>query len=239
MKLLAVSSFLFLVTISSIHAQFIEFGGGIGAYSYAGDLSRGYKPLDSRFGVYGIYRLNLSEFVSFRTSLGIGSLQGDDSDPIDPLAEERQRSFKTNLLEFSGVIEYYFLDFKSDKASIKWSPFVFGGFGLTRFGEIEGAPEDQDFNRIQAHLPFGLGFKHLIGRRFAIAAEFGVRRTFTDMLDGVADSEQTRKDGFNFGQPNTNDWYFFSGISVTYILYKIPCPFPYVPNKTLLKRRVK
>ncbi len=217
----------------SLSAQFIEFGGGIGGLSYAGDLSRGYKPLDSRINIFGVYRMNFSEFVSFRTTFGFGQLRGDDSSPIDPLAEVRNQSFSANMFEFTGALEYYFLDFRDQKSPIRWSPYLFGGFGLSRFsGQVI---ENEDFNRMQAVLPFGIGVKQLIGKQFAIALEFGPRKTFTDLLDGVSGGEQTVKD-FDFGQPNTDDWYFQAGISLVYILYKIPCPFPYIPNRSMLRR---
>ena len=223
---------LFLSFYSSV-GQFIEYGGGLGATSYAGDLSRGYQPLDSRFSVYGFYRLNFSEFVSFRTSLTYGRLTGDDSNPIDPLAEERNQSFQANLFELAGTFEYYFLDFRDEQSPIRWSPYLFAGFGITRFS-AENIP-NEDFSRTQAVLPFGVGIKQLIGKQFAVALEFGPRKTFTDHLDGVSGGEQTVKD-FNFGQPNTDDWYFHAGISVAYILYKIPCPFPYIPNQSMFRR---
>ena len=234
MKILKLFLALFLGASFSLEAQFLEFGGGIGALSYAGDLSRGIKPLDSKLGGFGVFRMNFSDFLSFRTALAYGTLAADDGNPIDPLGEVRNHSFKTSLWEFSGVLEYHFLDFRHEKSPIRWTPYFFAGIGFSKLGEINGAPED--FGSIQANVPFGIGVKQLIGKRFAVTADFGVRKTFTDYLDGVSDSNQTRKDGFEFGHPNTNDWYFFSGISLTYILYKIPCPFPYVPNRFMFKR---
>lgn len=225
---------LFLGLTLTAKAQFLEFGGGIGAMSYAGDLSRGYKPLDSKLAGFGVFRMNFSDFISFRTALAYGSIAGDDGTPIDPLGEVRGHSFNTNLWEFSGVLEYHFLDFRHDKSPINWTPYFFAGIGFMRLGEVNGAPDD--FGRLHANIPFGLGFKQLIGRKFAITADIGVRKTFTDYLDGISDSNQTRKDGFQFGHPNTDDWYFFTGISFTYVLYKIPCPFPYIPNRYMFKR---
>lgn len=232
-KLKTVILFLFLSVSYTTFGQFIEFGGGLGATSYAGDLSRGYKPLDSRFSLYGFYRLNFTEFLSFRTSLMYGRLTGDDSNPIDPLAEERNQSFRANFFELAGTFEYYFLDYRDEQSPIRWSPYLFAGFGMSRFSG-NNIP-NEDFSRTQAVLPFGVGVKQLIGKQFAVAFEFGPRKTFTDFLDGVSGGEQTVKD-FNFGQPNSDDWYFHAGISIAYILYKIPCPFPYIPNRSMYRR---
>ena len=215
-------------------AQFIEYGGGVGTFSYAGDLSRGYKPLNAGLGLHGVYRMNLSEFVSFRTTFAFGSFSGEDDPAIDALGEVRQQSFSTSVFEFSGVMEYYFLNFRDEDSRVRWSPYLFGGFGLSRVEKVEGAPDN--FNRIQAVVPFGAGFTHLIGKQFNLGIELGVRGTFTDYIDGISDTEQTRKNSFQFGHPNSNDWYFYTGITFTYILYKIPCPFPYVPNRSMFKR---
>ena len=225
---------MFFIALVS-QAQFLEFGGGIGGISYAGDISRGYQPLDSRFSVHGVYRMNFSEFVSFRTSLTVGSFAADEtSDPIDPLGSVRNQSFERRLLEFAGAMEYYFLDYTDRQSPIQFSPYLFAGFGVARINEVPEAPEG--FSRIQAVLPFGLGIKQLIGKQFALALEFGARKSFTDYLDGISGGEQTTKRGNQFGQPNTDDWYMQTSLTFTYILYKIPCPFPYVPNQSMFKR---
>ena len=178
--------------------------------------------------------MSLSEFVSFRSTLAIGSFSGKDDPPLDALAEVRQQSFSTSVVEFAGAIEYYFLNFRDEDSRTRWSLYFFAGFGLSRLEKVQGAPDD--FNKIQAVVPFGLGFTHLIDKQFNLGIELGVRGTFSDYIDGISDSEQTRKDGFQFGHPNSNDWYFYTGITFTYILYKIPCPFPYVPNRSMFKR---
>ena len=92
--------------------------------------------------------------------------------------------------------------------------------------------EIDDFGSIQPVIPFGIGFKHLIGKQFSIGLEFGARTTFIDGFDRISEGDPFIKD-YQYGNPNDNDWYHFAGFSITYILYKIPCPFRYIPNKTL------
>ena len=57
-----------------------------------------------------------------------------------------------------------------------------------------------------------------------------------DYLDGISDGDQRIKD-YQYGNPNENDWYFYTGITFTYVLYKIPCPFPYEPNHSIFGKR--
>lgn len=214
----------------SAFSQFIEYGGGFGGMNYAGDLSRGYKITDQSPAIHGIYRLNLSEIVSIKFGLLYGKVAGNDDTPIDPFAAIRNASFSRTLIEGSATFEYHFLDYKDDRSLIKWSPYFFAGVGFFKVFNLD--KEIDDFGSIQPVIPFGIGFKHLIGKQFSIGLEFGARTTFIDGFDRISEGDPFIKD-YQYGNPNDNDWYHFAGFSITYILYKIPCPFRYIPNKTL------
>ena len=172
--------------------------------------------------------MNLSEIVGIKYALGYGNISGSDADPIDPFAEVRNRSFRRGVLEGTLTFEYNFLDFKDEYSLIRWSPYVFGGFGFSRlFGEIT-----KDYSKFQPNIPFGIGFKHLIGKQFSVELEVGFRKMFFDNLDEISEGDIGIKD-FQYGNPNDTDWYSFSVISFSYILYKIPCPFRYIPNRSM------
>ncbi|MCC5916153.1 MAG: hypothetical protein JJU02_02375 [Cryomorphaceae bacterium] len=91
-------------------------------------------------------------------------------------------------------------------------------------------------------LPFGLGYKYAPNMRFTIGIEVGFRRTGTDFLDDVSgyyvDNELLAqengpvaaaladrtgdgrtKNGQLRGNPNRDDWYIFSGITLSFKLY--------------------
>lgn len=216
------------------HAQFIEFGGGIGASHYTGDLVH-YPHLSmTRPGVTGLLRLNLSNIVSFKTALTFMQLVGSDDDFYDALGEVRQYSFNHRILELSSVFEYHFLPYRSDKTYIKWSPYAFLGIG---FANIEGVKTTyEDFSKIQLVIPMGAGVKYELTKQLTLGLEIGARKTFFDYLDGISEGDVRFKNNYNFGNPNDNDWYFYTGINLTYVLYKIPCPYPYVPNRSILNR---
>jgi hypothetical protein len=215
----------------SANAQLLEFGGGIGVLNYSGDLIRGYKLTNVRPAFSIHHRTNLSKEVSIKWALTSGVLAGSET-PIDAFADQRGFSFTANIAEVSSVIEYHFLDYKHDKSPIKWSPYAFGGVGFTRFSKVEQRGEN--FSRIQAVIPFGLGLKHLVGKRFSIDTEFGIRRTFSDQLDQISEGDLQVKD-YQYGNPNDQDWYYYFGISLSFIIYEIPCPFPYIPNRQMLR----
>ncbi|WP_109832963.1 type IX secretion system protein PorG [Reichenbachiella versicolor] len=209
-------------------AQKYEFGLGLGAVSYSGDLYRGYNIIDQSFGIQGIARVNTSQDVAWKVGFLYGGIKGDDNNPIDILGEQRQASFERKFLEVSTVFEYHFIDYKNDRSLIRWSPYLFAGAGVAKFFNTSNS----DYNSIQPILPFGLGFKHLIGKQFTASIEFGARKTFFDELDEVSDGDVTNKN-YQFGNPADDDWYYHFGISISWILYKIPCTYQYVPNKSM------
>ena len=210
-------------------AQKYEFGLGLGGASYSGDLYRGYDVLNQKLGVQGLCRINTAPDISWKFALTYAKVAGDDGKPFDVLGEQRGASFERSFLEASAVFEYHFLDYKHDKSLVKWSPFAFAGVGMTKFFNLEST---DNFSSYQPVVPFGLGFKHLIGKQFTMSVEYGARKTFFDQLDGVSDGDVSNKD-YQFGNPANDDWYHFVGVTFSYILYKIPCTYRYVPNRSM------
>lgn len=225
------SAFLFIPFFGK--AQKTEFGLALGGVSYAGDLYRGYEPLNQSIGIQGLYRINIEKDISFKMALLYGKVSGDDSHPFDSWGEVRDASFSRTFAEATATFEYHFLDYKNDNSTIKWSPYFFAGFGLTKFLNLD--EQTDNFSSIQPVLPFGGGIKHLVGKQFSAAIEFGARKTFFDQLDGISDGDVFDKTNTQFGNPNDKDWYHFFSISISYLIYKIPCQYKYVPNNSLYK----
>jgi len=224
--------FVLLLTFSA-RAQFIEFGAGIGVTQYSGDLEYGYKFNTAGPALNLHYRLNFSEIVSTRFNLVYGGIRADDTTPVDVLGENRDFSFNSSVFELSSVFEYHFLDYKSHALPQKWSPYAFMGVGIVRLNNP--ANTEVDYAKNQPVIPMGLGVKYKVGKRFVVEVEAGARKTFFDYLDGVSDYDTTIKN-YQFGHPNDDDWYFFTGFRLSCVLYNIPCPFPYIPNKSMLNR---
>ena len=221
----------FVFIVHSTQGQFIEFGAGLGVTQYSGDLSSGYRFSTAGPAVTGHLRLNFSEIVSNKIGIIVGGIQANDEAPVDVLGQNRRHSFQSTVVEIGSVFEYHFLDYKNHKSPQKWSPYVFIGFGILRLEKST----TEDFNKNQPVIPMGVGFKHKIGKQFVVEIEAGARKTWSDLIDGISDEDTTIKN-YQYGNPNDYDWYYFTGIRVSYVLYKIPCPFPYIPNRYLYKR---
>ena len=211
------------------YAQFLELGAGGGIMNYSGDLVRGLNFNTSAPAFTLFCRMNLSEIITMKVALVSGTVKGSEV-PIDAFAVERSHSFSLPIYESSLVMEYHFLDFRQTNSAVRYSPYLFGGFGVMRAGKllVEGV------QRYQPVLPMGGGFKHLIAKKYTIGLEAGARKTFFDYLDGISDGDLAIKN-YQYGNPNDDDWYFFINLSFSITIFNIPCPFPYIPNSVLLE----
>lgn len=211
----------FLSGSTLLFAQRSEVGFGLGAFNYTGDLVRSFNFLNSRPGATAFYRANMSHVVSFRTGLTWGEVYGSDKRPIDPLAAMRNASFNVFLLEGSTVFEYHFLDWKDAKRPLRFTPYVMAG--LAMFVESGMKNKAAQYSTVQPAIPFGGGFKYIVGPKTYLSLEFGIRKTFFDYLDNVSGGDQTIKN-YQYGNPNDYDNYYFLGITFTRTFYEIPCP---------------
>jgi len=201
--------------------QHSEFGFGVGAFNYTGDLVRSYNILNSRPAGTVFYRSNISKVVSFRTSLTGGKMAASDSRPIDSFATQRASSFNLFVLEASTAFEYHFLDWRDSKRRLRFTPYLFAGFGL--FIISGNGPKNAVYSNVQPAIPFGGGIKYVLNPKWYLAFELGVRKTFFDYLDNISDGDLSLKN-YQYGNRYDNDNYFFTGITITRTLYDIPCP---------------
>jgi hypothetical protein len=202
-------------------SQRSELGGGLGVFNYTGDLVRTYDLTTSKPAATLFYRSNISRVISFRTSITGGQLAASDqNNPIDAFAAKRAASFDLFLLELSGVFEYHFLNWKDEKRKLRFTPYLFSGLGL--FG-ISGTPnKTKEYSNVQLSIPLGGGMKYVLNPRYYVSFEIGIRKTFFDYLDNISGGDPTQKN-YQYGNPNDYDNYFFTGITLTYTFYDIPC----------------
>lgn len=210
----------FTLFYTSTFAQRSEVGFGLGTFNYTGDLTRTYRFANSSPAGTIFYRNNVSNVVSVRATITAGQLKGEEK-PIDAFAVERGASFSTFLFETSLGFEYHFLNWRDDKRPMRYTPYLFAGFGLFGISGYENKPEE--YSNVQATLPFGGGFKYIMNPKFYLSFEVGIRKTFFDYLDNISAGDQTVKN-YQYGNPNDFDNYFFVGITLTRTFYDIPCP---------------
>jgi hypothetical protein len=220
---IAVTVLIFSMIGLKSNAQGLEIGGGLGIANTSGDLTRGFEFAEIGLAGQLFVRYNLSNVVSLRANGMVGSIRGsDETNPIDPFAALRDRDFNRIVLEASGVVEYNFLDYKERTSLINWSPYFFAGFGLSAYSS---KPSSSTYSRIQPVIPFGIGLKYRMTKQWNLEFEFGARKTFFDYVDNVSSVPNPNKLAPKYGNELDNDWYYFTGISISYTFYSIPCPF--------------
>ncbi len=211
---------LILIAASQVCAQRSEVGFGIGTFNYTGDLAPTYNIQHSRFAATAFYRSNVSKVVSIRAAMVGGDVAATDQSS-EPFSRERAASFNIFLMEASLAMEYHFLNWRDSKHILRYSPYLFGGLAL--FGIAGNAEKSAEYSNIQAAIPFGVGIKYIVNPRWYVGLEFGARKTFFDYLDNVSVGDPDNKN-FRYGNPFTDDAYYFLGLSVTRTFYDIPCP---------------
>jgi len=227
MKYFAALIFAILTTLAST-AQTYEIGGMLGGSNYIGDIGRTNYVYPNSFAFGGIFKWNRSERHSFRGSIMILDLEGDDADANNSRREQRGYSFSNTVTEISIGIEYTFWEFNMHKAEPQSAPYLYTG--LTYFGYnalYKRASSDvitEYDNASTVAIPMVVGYKASIGTKMVLGFEIGARYTFTDNLDGsnpvkgLAD-----EDSLKFGNINSDDWYVFTGVTLTFAFGRRPC----------------
>lgn len=210
------------VKAQQILGQRSEVGFGLGVFNYTGDLVRTYNLATAKPAATAFYRSNISNVISLRTSVTAGKIGASDSrKPIDVFATARAASFDLFLFEAAATFEYHFLDWRDSKRKLRFTPYLFAGAGLFGFSGVE--QKSAEYSNIQMAIPFGGGMKYVLNPKYYIAFEFGVRKTFFDYLDNVSEGNPSVKN-YQYGNSFDYDNYFFTGITLTYTFYDIPCP---------------
>ena len=214
---------LFLISIVG-YCQKSELGFNLGALSYTGDLHRNYRFLQNRPAGSVFYRVNFNNTLSLKTGMMLGKLVGNDDNPVDVLGTNRKATFSVFIMEAAATFEYHFLEWRSAKSNLRWSPYLFFGAGL--FNVSGQTDKTEQYSNVQPVLPFGLGFKYIVNPKWYIGIDFGSRKTFFDYLDNISAGNISNKN-YQYGFTEDNDMYHFIGFSLNYSFYDIPCPFPY------------
>jgi hypothetical protein len=255
---------LLLITysFSTVNAQRFEFGGGIGATHYKGEIYPSFKPFAFNGGASTFARFNLVKSgISIKATGMIGVLSADDSRVNSLFHQNRGLKFKTNIWEVSSQVEYNFLHFRSSHIrDSPWTPYVFGGYSVYSVGRREFSVASPAARPLFAYnktiteprreraIPFGIGLKKVIRPRLNLTVEFGARKVFADndsdvSIDNIGYVERSSTDktlvpNFSgdakssflglrqFAIPNdrTQDMYFYTHVSISYLFGDVICP---------------
>lgn len=207
-------------------AQIYEVGFFLGSSNFIGDVgsTRYIAPQQPAGGL--MLKWNRSKRHSFRASLLFTELEGNDKLSDDPRRIARNYKFKNNILELSVGMEFTFLDFDLHSSDPQMTPYLYTGISSARHKNYffaNGTQNSENTYSWAYGIPMAIGFKTTTFPGLILAAEIGVRYTFSDKLDGSVPDDPSRKATYSFGNLNSNDWYVFSGITLTYTFGQKPC----------------
>jgi outer membrane protein OmpA-like peptidoglycan-associated protein len=161
---------------------------------------------------------HLTQTLALRGSVFYANLK--DSQTFLNITESRTIGYELKLLEFSGALLFEPLSERRRQEIGRFkkiiSPYAFigvgGNFGkpTTFYENIKITPninkDNLEKEDKRANLLIGGGVKYDLSPKLSIGLEVGIRPTFNDLLDGISYA----------GNPDKNDWYGFSGLTVNY-----------------------
>jgi hypothetical protein len=180
----------------------MEIGAGAGMVSYVGDYNGNpLKGMQPWLALVAKYRLDPRVAIAF--DLGTGKLKGK--------ADNGTYEFKHNLTEADVRLEYNFWPYGTGyeyRGAQRFTPFITMGLGASLYG---GPEKGATMN-----LPIGAGVKYKIGNRLNLTAEWAMRFTLSDKLDGSKDPLGIKSSGLF----KNTDGYSVLQIALTYDLWE-------------------
>ena len=205
-------------------AQIHEIGVFIGGSNFIGDVGKTnyIAPNEPAFGI--LYKWNKSPRHAWRVSYSQSTISANDRDSEEASRSQREYHFENSIKELSLALEFNFFDFNLHTLDQKFTPYVTSGINLLRYDDlyVELRETKENKRKSTIAIPMILGIKSNISRRLILAAEVGARYTFTDNLDG-SNPKDKNVSALRFGNLNNNDWYVFSGLTLTYTFGEKPC----------------
>lgn len=205
-----------------MNAQIHEIGVFVGGSNYIGDVgSTTYiAPNEPALGLF--YKWNKSPRLAYRFEINGAYISANDNDSKEPSRNQRGYNFKNSIKEVSLGLEFNFFDFNLHDSKRKYTPYVFSGINYFRHHEAYATTNIVVMNESSGSfaIPIHLGVKSNVFPHIVLALEVGARYTFTDNLDGNNPKDKSLP---KFGNINNNDWYVFSGITLSYTFGNKPC----------------
>ena len=209
-------------------SQFHELGGFFGGSNYIGDIGSTNYISPNNYALGLVYKWNMTTRYSFRASTIISRIKKSDYSSSNINRFLRSYRFENNIQEFSAGVEINFKDFNLHDPDKKLTPFMFLGINYFRYNLFYHDPvtlsnveygEDESIS-----IPIIFGVKTNPSPLLVLGFEIGARYALTDNIDGSSPVDSfSGIDNLMFGNLNNNDWYVFSGITISFTFGDLPC----------------
>ncbi len=208
--------------------QTYEVGGFVGGANYIGDIGKTNYISPSDIVVGGIFKWNRSSRHAFRASILVAGISGDDEDSDETRRQQLGYNFKNTITEFSLGVEYTFWEFNVHSGQPESTPYLYTGITYFNYDALYKRPGSNliiEYDQAGTlAIPMVVGYKATVGTKLVLGFEIGARYTFTDDLDGSNPvKDLADDDGLKFGNINSDDWYVFTGVTLTFTFGRKPC----------------
>ncbi len=209
---------LFLLLPLSVLAQpaaSLDFGLGMGVGAYYGDINQErpfYKP---NLEIEGFVRYNFDARYALRGSILNTKLEGYDEDFDNYYQKKRNAAFSKSVLEVSLLGEVNFFPYLNPK---DWDTSTNTLYAVVGGGvAMEYKTKDRKKGGRVPLIIMGVGYKRVLGSRWALEVEWAFRKCLNDELDGVIDPTHSDKTSRLFN----NDWYNVLAVKLSYNLWSL------------------
>jgi Domain of unknown function (DUF6089) len=184
-----------------------EFGIGLGAAHYFGDLNTRAHFNRPKMAATIFFRKNFSNYISARIGatfarVGYSDIYNSDNEYM----HRRNLSFNSNVWELALQADFNFFRFMPGEPGFNFTPYITLGAGAFSYDpfaylgkekiflrslgtEGQGStlyPDRKPYSTMAISIPFGAGIKYSLNERFNIAFELLHRYSNTDYLDDVS-----------------------------------------------------
>ena len=209
---------LVLLTVTSLSSLFVsaqreavvqegEFGVGIGAGHYFGDLNTRAHLNRPKIAATAFFRKNFGNYIALRVGASFAQLgYSDIYNDHNEYMKARNLSFNSNVWELAVQGDFNFFRFMPGEPGYNFTPYVTFGIGVFNYDpfamltgqkyflrplntEGQGSslyPDRKPYGSMAFSIPLGFGFKYCINESINVGFEIVHRVTGTDYLDDVS-----------------------------------------------------
>lgn len=196
----------------------MEIGAMGGGSFYMGDANS--TLLQETHPAYSLMaRYNINRRFVCLANVGIAEISGSTRGYNDLYPNGVDLDFHRKVIDAGLHFEFNFYEYGAAEfipGSSNISPYVFAGLGLTGY--------KTDADRVTANIPFGIGIKWKLPKRFNIGIECSYRLSFSDKLDYSSTSGDFQLDDPWIAKSNWNknkDGYAILNMYISYDLFYI------------------
>jgi len=209
---------LLLLTVTSLSSLFVcaqreavvqegEFGVGIGAGHYFGDLNTRAHINRPKIAATAFFRKNFGNYIALRVGASFAQLgYSDIYNTHNDYMKARNLSFNSNVWELAVQGDFNFFRFMPGEPGYNFTPYLTFGVGVFNYDPFamlsgqkyflrplntEGQgnalyPDRKPYGSMAFSIPIGFGFKYCINENINVGFEIVHRVTGTDYLDDVS-----------------------------------------------------